>query len=164
MRGYFVSGTTDVEITTENLRADGEEEYLIPRRKESLTECDVDKSFAKHKFTLLICELWRAAEALHGGELKDTVFVRGLPLFPREKALEKNGFTLWDAANFYVWKELDCSCRRIAGFPWCGDEADGSDGGAIIERVGYDYTRTNSSVLQIFVVLHENDGYPPRRG
>ena len=67
MRGYFVSGTTDVEITTENLRAAGEEEYLIPRRKESLTECDVDKSFAKHRFTLLICENWRATEALHGG-------------------------------------------------------------------------------------------------
>ena len=73
--------------------------------------------------------------------------MRAASHYSKRKALEKNGFNLWDAAKFYVWKELDCSCRRIAGFPWGGDEADGSDGGAIIERVGYDYTRTNESVL-----------------
>lgn len=71
---------------------------------ESKLESDDGTTFGKNRFTLLICEIWRAQDVLHGGEIIESLYVRGIPLFPKEKAQQKNGLTTWNTVGVFVWK------------------------------------------------------------
>lgn len=100
-RGNFVSGISDVEVSKVALQGDSGHEIHILTRDFSLTESGEETFFGRYRFTLLICEIWRASDVDHGGEVSERTFIiRCLPLFPRPKPIEKKDFTHWDAAEF----------------------------------------------------------------
>ena len=112
-----------------------------------------------HRFTLLIAELWHCRQQYDGGKSDECIFVRGPPLFGRGDNTEKSGVLVFDAKKTHVWVRLDCSCRRVAGFPRLDSTPDNPNAGALIEDVGND---VNDYVS--FAVLHEKDSYSPRAG
>lgn len=99
-RGYFVTRTTDVETSKENLSTVGGSTVIIPRRAESMTEYDSDNSFAKHRFTMVICEIWRVLEQQNGGATTESVFVRGILLFSRKGPMKKTALHLGMQRHF----------------------------------------------------------------
>lgn len=136
LRGYFVSGINNGSLPVELLGKDTDDaEVLISGRTGSRNERDKRTVFGKNRFTLLVCEIWRAQYFDLDGGFIETVFCSRTLSFPPittdvEEWLHTLGRGRW-------WKELDCYCLRVAGFTWSGDEADGSDGGAIIESIGH---------------------------
>ena len=159
-RGYFVSGTCDSDVTPAalSLLRGGTEQY-IATRLEARKESDNKSSFAMHRFTLLIAELWQCRQKYDDGKSDECIFVRGRPLFDRGYNTEKSGVLVFDAKKTHVWVRLDCSCRRVAGFPWLDSTPDNPNAGALIEDVGNEVNDYDS-----FAVLHEKDSYPPRAG